>query len=99
MKKDIFIQYADKVCELFSITRQQLFSKKKKRDYVDARHLLYYLCHKRPMRISYIQSYMKEYGYAIDHPSVIHGIKVAEDKMNTDNDYVMTVKDIERSVF
>jgi hypothetical protein len=42
---------------------------------------------------------MKEYGYAIDHPSVIHGIAVVEGKMHSDNDYVMTVKDIERSVF
>ena len=99
MKRDIFIQYADKLCELFGITRQDLLSKNKKREIVDARYLLYYLCFKRPMRINYIQIYMKQHGYVISHPTVIHGINMVDNKMKVDNDYVMTVKDIERSVF
>ena len=51
------------------------------RERVDARHLLYYLCSKRPMRITYIQKYMKANGYNINHSSIIHGINVMKKLM------------------
>ncbi len=62
-------------------------SKVKRRDIVDARHLLYFLCYKRPMQIRYIQEYMGKNGYEVGHSSIIHGIAQVKEKMKVDNDY------------
>ena len=87
MKQEIFNTYAKKLCELFSLHEEDLFSKTKKRACVDARHLLYYVCHKRPMRIRYIQDYMANKGYNISHSSVIHGINQVSEKVENDSYY------------
>lgn len=99
MKSDVFYQYVERVTDLFNISKEDLFSKSKKREFVDARHLVYYLCSKRPMQIMYIQKYMKENGYEIQHSSVIHGIASIEGRIKDDNDYVSIIKEIERAVF
>lgn len=99
MKNDIFNQYVDRVTDLFGITKEDLFVKSKRRDFVDARHLIYYLCAKRPMKLSYIQKYMKENGLIVHHASLYHGIENVENRLKEDNDYVSIVKDIENSVF
>lgn len=99
MKQDVFNQYVERISHLFNVSEEELFSKSKKRELVDARHLLYYLCSQRPMRINYIQKYMNDKGYVIQHSSIIHGIKVIEEKLKNDNDYVSIVKDIQRAVF
>ena len=99
MKHDVFNQYVERVADLFSINKEDIFSKSKKREFVDARHLVYYLCAKRPMQITYIQKYMNEAGYDIKHSSIIHGIAAVEQKMTEDKDYVSIVKDVERAVF
>jgi len=44
MKKEVFNQYADKIAQMFGITKQQMFSETRDRNAVDARHLLYYMC-------------------------------------------------------
>lgn len=99
MKNDIFNQYVDRILELFEISREELFSKSKRRDIVDARYLLYYLCHKRPMTLSYIQKFMKANGYEIQHSSVIHGINTTLERVKNDIDYSQVVKDMEKAVF
>lgn len=99
MKHDVFNQYVDRVCDLFSISKEEIFSKSKKREIVDARHLIYYLCSKRPMQIMYIQKYMNEAGYDIKHSSIIHGISVVEKRILDDKDYITIFKEIEKAVF
>lgn len=99
MKHDVFNQYVEKISDLFGISKDELFSKSKKRELVDARHLVYYLCSKRPMQITYIQKYMNEAGYDITHSSIIHGISAVEQKIAKDKDYVSVVKEVERAVF
>jgi chromosomal replication initiation ATPase DnaA len=99
MKSDIFNQYAERVCEQFAITTQDLFSKNKRRDFVDARYLLYYLCYKRPMNISYIERFMCDSGYNIRHSSIIAGINIVKKKVEEDADYSQIVKDIQKAVF
>lgn len=99
MKSDIFYQYTDRVTDLFRISREDLFSKTKRRDLVDARYLLYYLCYKRPMSIAYIQKYMGENGYAIRHSSIIYGIGTVIKRVKDDSDYMQVVKGIEKAVF
>ena len=99
MKQDVFNQYVDRIIDLFGISREELFSKSKKREIVDARYLLYYLCHKRPMTITYIQRFMKANGYDIQHSSVIHGINDVAGRVKEDADYIQIVKDLDKAVF
>jgi chromosomal replication initiation ATPase DnaA len=99
MKQDVFNQYVERVVDLFGITKEDFFSKNKKRAIVDARQLVYYLCAKRPMQITYIERYMNEGGYNIAHPSIIHGISAVEKRIAEDKDYVSVVKEVERAVF
>jgi len=91
MKTKIFNRYVERVCFLFNVDKELLFSKTKRRDVVDARHLLYYLCSERPMRLVYIQEYMLANGYEINHSSIHHGISVVKEKMDNDKDYVEEV--------
>ena len=88
IRKKIFDSYTEKVCKLFDIEKEQLFEKCKKREVVDARHLLYFLCAKRGIRLTYIQKHMKRMGYDISHSSIHHGIAVSL-KMSTDGAEVM----------
>lgn len=99
MKIDIFNQYVERVTEQFGITKEELFQKTKRRDIVDARYILYYLCYKRPMSIAYIERYMTENGYEIKHSSIIHGIGVITERIKSDSDYMQVVKDIQKAVF
>ena len=93
MKEKIFKKYVDEVCELYGIDQETLFTKTKRRDCVDARYLLYYLCSKRPMRLVYIQEYMGQNGYHIPHSSIHHGIAQVKKKIeNNDKDYIDTVR-------
>lgn len=98
MKSDIFSQYADAIVKLFRIDKAELFSKNKRRDLVDARQLLYYLCHKRPMALIYIQNFMKDNGYDINHSTIIHSIKAVEKRLMEDRDYASVVNNIQRKV-
>lgn len=94
MKNEIFNDYADRIVDVYKIPKEEIFSKNKRMDVVDARHLLYYLCFKRKMQISYIQRYMKVNGYVIGHSSIIHGIKSVETKVNEDSDYKQIINKI-----
>ncbi len=87
MKEKAFNDYVEKVTDLFKISQEDLFAKSKRRDIVDARHLLYYLCFNRPMQIRYIQEYMERSGYKVGHSTIIHGIDQVKDKVNDDVDY------------
>jgi chromosomal replication initiator protein len=99
MKEDVFNQYVERVSDLFGIKKEDLFTKSKKREIVDARQLVYYLCAKRPMRISYIQKYFKDNGYDIVHSSIIHGINIMNERVKDDKDYYTIIQDINKAVF
>lgn len=98
MKQQVFSQYAKEVGKVFNISNEDIFKKTKQRISVDARHLLYYVCSKRPMRITYIQKYMKENGYDINHSSIIHGINQVKERVSEDRDYVSVVKRVEQCI-
>jgi len=82
------------VCYLFNLDSESLFTKTKRRDIVDARHLLYFLCSQRPMRLVYIQEYMAENGYNINHSSIHHGIAQVKKKVEDDSDWNETIESI-----
>ncbi len=97
MKEKIFKKFVEEVCDLYGIEEETLFTKTKRRDCVDARHLLYYLCSERPMRLVYIQEYMAQNGYYIPHSSIHHGIAQVRKKIeNNDRDYIATVKTMQK---
>lgn len=98
MKSEIFNQYTNAITKLFRIDKAELFSKNKRRDLVDARQLLYYLCFTRPMALIYIQNFMKENGYDISHSTIIHSIKAVEMRLAEDRDYASVVNNIQKRV-
>ena len=83
MKKAIFDQYVNAIAKQFHFTMDEMFLKSKRRDVVDARQILYYLCMERPIRISYIKRFLKEYNYEVGHSTIIHGYKQAKELINT----------------
>lgn len=98
MKQDIFVKYVDKVAQLFNITKDEMFSKTKNRKYVDARHLLYFLCFNRSMRIKFIQECLSNMGYKVNHSNIIYGVSTVEKRIKEDMDYTRVVRQFENSV-
>ena len=78
----------------FGKNEEKIFEKSKERGIVDARHLLYYLCYYRPMKLKYIQDYMGQRGYEIGHSSIIHGIQSVHKAMAQDDDYQKVINDM-----
>jgi len=99
MKEEVFNQFVTKVCDLFKLKKEEFFEATKRREVADARHLVYYLCYKRPMHLKYIQNFMANNGYSIAHSTIIHGISVVESKMAEDLDYQSIVKKIDNETF
>lgn len=91
MKTDIFNQYVDSICKLFDITKDELFSKKRTSQLVDARQLLYYMCVDRRMQIITIQSLMRDNGYDTNHSTIITGIRSMRVKIQDDPDYRVVI--------
>tara|TARA_Y100000385_G_scaffold15276_1_gene15512 strand:+ start:2186 stop:2497 length:312 start_codon:yes stop_codon:yes gene_type:complete len=87
MKQKLFKDYTKSICKIVNIESKTLFTKTKRRDVVDARFLLYYICFERPMRIRDIQEYMKLEGYETNHSGIIKGIEIMKNRINTDQDY------------
>ena len=79
--------YANAIAEQFHLTLDQMFEKTKRRECVDARQILYYLCMECPIRISYIQRFMEENGHNVSHSTIIHGYKKAKELIDKDEDY------------
>ena len=94
MKKEIFDKYATNVADEFGIPKELLFVKSKERNFTNARHMLYYLCSKRPIAVSSIMMYMGQNGYEIGHSSIIYGIHQTERRMSEDKDYVRVINRI-----
>ena len=98
MKREIFNKYAQHTARLYECDTNDLFVKSKQRWRVDARHLLYYMCHVRPMRIAEIQEYMRLRGYSISHSSIIHGISRIKERMGNDVDVSRVVREMTEDV-
>ena len=98
MKREIFDKYVDEVTRLFGISKEQFFTKNKKRDISEARQVVYYLCYRRPMQITYIEQHMIANGYIITHSTIIHGITVMIERANADKDYFKLIEKIEQCV-
>ena len=98
MKREIFNLYLESISSRFDVPKDDIFTKTKRREIVDALHVLYYMCSERPMKISYIQMYMKESGYDIAHSSIIHGIRQVKLLVDSDKDYHRMISEIEETI-
>lgn len=87
MKRDIFDVYATAIAKKFHITLDDMFTKNRRRDIVDARQLLYYLCMERPIRVSYIKRFMEENGHAVTHSNILYSYKKAKELIDGDSDF------------
>ena len=97
MKKPIFNAYADAIAKEFHLSLEELFDKDKKGELVDARQMLYWLCMERPIRISYIRTFMGEHGFDASHSTIIHGYRQAKKLIDSDPDYKKLIKDIKKN--
>lgn len=95
MKKEIFDVYATAIVKQFHLSLEQMFEKTRRRDCVDARQILYFLCLERPIRISYIQRFMEENGHKVSHSTILHGYKKAKEMIDNDPDFLNMVKEIQ----
>jgi chromosomal replication initiation ATPase DnaA len=98
MKKEIFNQYYAIVCERYNINPDELFGSGRKANVAEARHMLYFLCQRRNMRITFIQQCLDERGVKVAHPNVIHGTRTIQKLVDTDKDYARMVDAITDSV-
>tara|TARA_R100000935_G_scaffold29558_1_gene49904 strand:- start:13314 stop:13610 length:297 start_codon:yes stop_codon:yes gene_type:complete len=96
MKKEIFDKYATAIAEQFHLNLDEMFDKSRRRDLVDARQLLFYLCLERPIRVSYVQKFMEDNGCKIAHSTIIHGYKQAKALIDADKDYLHMIEKINK---
>ena len=94
MKKDIFDVYASAIAKKFHITLEEMFAKNRRRDIIDARQMLYYLCIERQIRISYIKRFMEENGHSVTHSNIIYSYKKAKELIDGDSDYKNLITEI-----
>lgn len=99
MKKEIFLQYMDAISNQWNIEKDFIVSGSKRKDHVEARQMLYYLCSERGMRLSEIQRYMADQGYDPKHCPIHRGIKKIKQKMEEDRDYKTIASRISNSIF
>jgi hypothetical protein len=99
MKSDIFNQYADAIADRSGISVEALFSKNKTRVVSEARHMLYYMCNKRMIPVSYIKKYMEDHGYKTGFYPISYGIKMVKKKIDSDPDYSSLISSIDSGIY
>lgn len=98
MKREIFDMYVDAICEIYNISKEDLFSKNKMSLLSTARYMLYYMCTQRNMKPSEIKIYLMAHKYEVDHAAIIRGSRVAQVMVSEDMDYKYFVEKIKEKV-
>jgi chromosomal replication initiation ATPase DnaA len=94
MKNEIFNDYVERIVGLYKIPKEEIFSKIKRTDVVDARQMLYYLCNRRNISHTQIKRYLIDEGLEMTISTILHGIKVMEEKIANDSDYKQIINKI-----
>jgi chromosomal replication initiation ATPase DnaA len=94
MKNQIFNDYVEKVVDLYKIPREEMFTKVKRADVVDARQMLFYLCNRRNISHTQIKRHLIDEGFDMTISTILHGIKVMEEKIVNDSDYKQIINKI-----
>jgi chromosomal replication initiation ATPase DnaA len=98
MKQELFNQYVDWVSQIFNLPKEVIFSKSREQNIVEARHMIYYLCHERGISLISIKNFLSDYGYSIHNPALLYGIKKIKNKVQSDDDYSVLTDRIQRGV-
>jgi chromosomal replication initiation ATPase DnaA len=96
MKEKIFEYYANSIASQFNISLEEMFTQTKKSHIVDARQLLYFLCIERPIKISYLQSFLEYHGYIVTHSTIDYGYKQSKKLIESDPDFKKMILDIQK---
>jgi len=94
MKNEIFNDYVERIVGLYKIPKEDIFSKIKRTDVVDARQMLFYLCNRRNISHTQIKRYLIDEGLEMTISTILHGIKVMEEKIANDSDYKQIINKI-----
>jgi|TARA_R100000541_G_scaffold6448_1_gene13988 chromosomal replication initiation ATPase DnaA len=94
MKRKIFDQYVEIVENALEITKNDIFTKTRKRENVEARDLLFYLCSQRNMRGNFILNRCKENGLDLDDSQITRGKAKIEELISSDPDWKQLIKGI-----
>jgi chromosomal replication initiator protein len=84
----------EKVCSHFGVTQQNVFSKSRKREYVQARQVSMYLAQK------YTKMPASRIGQLIggrDHSTVLHSCSTVEQRLKVDKAFMAEISSIENS--
>ena len=84
----------EKVCQHYGVTQQQVFSKSRKRDYVQVRQVSMYLAQK------YTKMPASRIGQLIggrDHSTVLHSCNTIEQRLKVEKDFRDELQSIEQS--
>lgn len=100
MKKKIFQEYLDAVCSVYGLSKEDVLSNNKKKEFTEARQCLYYLCRMRPMRVTDIQKYISEVSeYVPSHVPIIRGVDRIKNLLEEDRDVAVILERIKNKVF
>jgi chromosomal replication initiation ATPase DnaA len=94
MKNQIFNDYVERIVDLYKIPREEIFTKIKRTDVVDARQMLFYLCNRRNISHTQIKRHLMDENFEIGISTILHGIKVMEEKIASDSDYKQIINKI-----
>ena len=92
MIKKIFDKYVGVVENALEISKDDIFTKTRKRENVEARDLLFYLCSRRNMRGNFILDRCRDYGLHLDDSQITRGKAKVEELINTDPDWKQLIK-------
>jgi len=87
IKRKIFEKYVGMVEHALEISKEEIFTKTRKRENVEARDLLFYLCSRRNMRGNFILARCKENGLELDDSQVSRGKNKIEGLRHSDPDW------------
>tara|TARA_R100000935_G_C2805670_1_gene152542 strand:- start:558 stop:860 length:303 start_codon:yes stop_codon:yes gene_type:complete len=99
MKNEIIKEYVVQIAKRFELPTEQMFEKTKRRDIVDARQMLYYLCIDRNIKPSYIKLSLKKfYNFDVERSTILHGNKKAKSLLESDSDIKKMLYQIQENV-
>ena len=97
MKEFIFKQYVNNICNHMGLNTSELFEKSRKAEIVEARQILFYLCHeKRKMGYSEIKKYTDNVGFDQDVSNISYHVDSFKVKLEKDPDYFFILKKIDK---
>ena len=97
MKEYIFKQYTENICAHLGINSSDLFVKSREAGVVDARQLLFYLCHdKRQMKFTEIKSYADKVGLVQDVSNIAHAVHSFKAKVDKDPDLLHIIQKLNK---